>query len=102
MTDSELIEEFISVERTAGGVELLVRTIDWEGRPYDPVSKWEEGMSLPASASEMDIQEASFKLLENPSFFKRCIECAERNPLGWMHDNDICQRCAQESHGVVY
>jgi hypothetical protein len=37
-----------------------------------------------------------------PSYFATCEECGRRNPHGWMFDEQLCQACAEENHGVVY
>ena len=100
MTDTELIKEFIRVEKGESEVGLLVRTIDWEG--HTPFSIWEDAISLPATASDEDIQSASVRILDDPAYFRICTGCNERNPNGWMHDDKICQGCAQENHGIIY
>ena len=100
MTDSELIKEFIRVERNDSEVLLEVCKIDWEG--HTPFSNWENAISLPTTAADEDIQSASVGILNDPAFFRICEECNERKPNGWMHDGKICQSCAERNHGVIY
>ena len=100
MTDSKLIKEFITVEKSESGVHLLVRSIDWEG--HTPFSIWEEAISLPTTVSDEDIQSGSVRILDDPAYFRICTECNERKPNGWMHGYKICQSCAERNHGVLY
>ena len=101
MNDRELRKEFIRVERSEEKVEIFVREIRWEG-PHTPVSTWVIGSSLPATASEADVEKATARILEDDSYFQVCNECGERKPLGWMHDGRICQGCAVANHGIVH
>ncbi len=101
MTDSELINDFIRVEKTLAEIRILVREISWDG-PHTPISRWKNGASLSPTVSEADIQDALAGMLDDPSYFRRCTECGNRNPIGWMHDECICQGCAERNHGVVY
>ena len=101
MNDRELRKEFVRVERSEEKVEIFVREIRWD-EPHTPISTWAVGKSLPATASEAEIERATAGILEYDSYFQVCNECSERKPLGWMHDGRICQGCAQTSHGIVY
>jgi hypothetical protein len=42
------------------------------------------------------------EILDNEQYFKVCQECGKRKPRGWMHNDGICQSCAENNHGVVY
>ncbi len=101
MTDRELRKEFIRVERSEEKVEIFVREIRWEG-PHTPIHAWAVGKRLPATASEADVEKATARILEDDGYFKFCLECGERKPLGWMLNGSLCQECAQANHGVVY
>lgn len=101
MADSEFVEEFFRIERETQETRILVRMISWDG-PYTPVSKWVPGLTLSDDASATDVDEAISTLLQDPKFFCLCEECSERKPVGWMHDERICQGCASRNHGVVY
>ncbi len=100
MNDTELLKDFVRVERTGKQVQILVRKIRWEG-PHTPIHKWVVGKSLPNTASEAEIENAAARILENPLYFRTCAECNEKKPFGW-NDGSICQRCAEVNHGVVY
>jgi hypothetical protein len=36
------------------------------------------------------------------SKFRVCSMCVQRNPPEWMHDDEVCQRCAEQELGVVH
>ena len=101
MNDRELRREFVRVERTEERVQILVREIRWDG-PYTPISTWAIARTLPAIPSESEIENAVARILEDDRYFQVCNECGERKPLGWMHDESICQGCAEANHGVVH
>jgi hypothetical protein len=100
MNDRELRKEFIRIEKTQNEVQILVHEIRWEG-PHTPIHTWAVGKSLPATASEAEIEEATASILEDGGYFRACPECNEKKPFGW-NDGSVCQRCAQANHGVVY
>jgi hypothetical protein len=101
MADSELIEDFFRTERDVEATRILVRTISWHG-PHTPVSRWVKGATLSCEAAAPDVEKAVQALLRNPKFFAVCGECSERKPVGYMHDEIMCQGCASRNHGVVY
>ena len=100
MTNRELRKEFIRVEKTPNEVQILVREIRWQG-PHTPIHTWAVGKRLPDTASEVDVEKATARILRDDRYFRVCPECNEKKPFGW-NDGSICQRCAEESHGVVY
>ena len=101
MKDRELLDEFVRVARTEGGVRILVREIRWEG-PHTPVSTWVIARTLPATASETEVENSVVRILEDGDYFQVCNECGSRKPLGWMEGGGICQGCAEVNHGVVH
>ena len=101
MPDEELIKEFIRVEKAESEIKILVCMIEWES-PSEPISKWVVATVLAAETSESGVEDTTIAILDDSRFFRICTECGERNPIGWMHDEQICQSCAEENHGVVY
>ncbi len=101
MIDRELRKEFIRIETTQTEVQILVHEIRWDG-PHTPVSTWVIGKSLSDTASKSEIENATVGILRDDRYFRACLECGERKPLGWMQDESICQECAQANHGVVH
>jgi hypothetical protein len=101
MNDRELLEEFVRVERTESRVRILVREIRWDG-PHTPVSTWAISQDLPATATKAEADAAATSVLDDPQYFRTCLECGDRKPVGWMLDESTCQECAQTKHGIVY
>ncbi len=101
MTDRELRKEFIRIEKTQNEIQILVHEIRWQG-PHTPIHTWVVGKSLPDTASEAEIEEATAGILEDDGYFRVCNECGERKATGRMLDESICQGCAQTNHGVVF
>jgi hypothetical protein len=101
MTDRELRKEFIRIEKTQNEIQIFAREIRWDG-PHTPIHTWAVGKSLPDTASETEIENATVSILRDDRYFRTCLECGERKPLGWMLNESLCQECAQANHGVVY
>ena len=101
MTDAELLEEFTDVQKRPDGIAIRVCKITWAS-PSEPKTEWLTAAILPANATKADVVKARQDSLENKTYFAVCTECRARKPIGWMEDDNICQSCAQQNHGVVY
>lgn len=101
MNDKEIISEFIQVKKGNDGIQLLVRGISWP-HPHEPVSSWTVASVLPQTSSSQELDSKIQEILDNKQYFEICQACGERNPRGWMHNDSICQSCAEDNHGVVY
>lgn len=93
--------DFVRVERRDDSIRVLVGDVTWDG-PAHPSVDWTVWRELAVQASDQDVRKCVEELLASPAHFLQCEECGERNPLGWMHDECICQSCAERNHGVVY
>ncbi len=101
MNDTELLKEFVRIEKTQDEVQILVHEIRWQG-PHTPIHTWAVAESLPNTASESEIENATVSILRDDRYFRACLECGERKPLGWMQNDRSCQECAVVKHGVVH
>ncbi|MFT7620611.1 MAG: hypothetical protein ACI97A_004268 [Planctomycetota bacterium] len=97
MTDDELTEKFVRID----GLSLEVLMISWDG-PHSPISEWRQAETLEPDPSQAKIDRAVKAVLSNPNFFRVCYMCEQRNPVGWMHSEDVCQGCAENHLGVVH
>lgn len=79
----------------------MVRTIEWPS-PHTPKSRWVTACDFGPDATEHDVEVTIQKLLDDARFFGVCTRCGEKNPVGWMHSQTICQSCAERHLGVVY
>ena len=101
MNATQLSRRFIRVRDSGEHKTIQVLRITWY-EPSRPTSYWRTVVRLPPSASATAVVKARRALLKNPKHFGVCAECGERNPQGWMHDEALCQSCAEANHGVVH
>jgi hypothetical protein len=101
MTEAEVIAEFTKTTRRPDGIRIVVAFIDWPS-PAEPRTRWHVVTRLPTETPERNITAARNALLKNRRYFRLCNTCGETNPIGWMHDDHICQSCAEKDLGVVY
>ncbi len=99
MTDEEIKREFIRV--APSGRRVQVAMISWNG-PHTPSTEWVNFRSIPENTTPDEIEKAMNQALARKSYFLRCQTCKQLNPLGWMHDDRICQGCAERDLGVDY
>jgi hypothetical protein len=101
MKDEELLMEFVRKRYDDEVIVFFVCRIVWDGQ-HTPVKEWVPVSVLPVMSSPAEIEKAKRALLKRRRFFKVCEMCGERKPDGWMHDNEVCQSCAERELGVVY
>jgi hypothetical protein len=100
MSDKRLIKECIRVAREAGGIDVEVMTVSWDG-PATPVVEWERARTLPADADQELIDRSIADVLSDQKYFRICSECNKRQVVGYMMD-EYCQSCGSQNHGVVF
>ncbi len=64
--------------------------------------KWSKYKELPKDLTEADLNSAKDALLKNSKYFRTCHICNELNPTGWMHNDTMCQSCAETELGIVH
>ena len=96
-----MLQEFTRVRQRKDCVSVQVLWITWP-HPHEPKSHWHTVTNLPTDADRQSIAAERKKVLHNPRHFAVCEECQERNPVGWMLDEHICQSCAEKNHGVAF
>ena len=97
----DLRNDFIDVQHEQSRISIKVRKIHWDG-PHTPREEWVAYRELPAHAAADDVQAAIDIALDDPRLFRSCAHCGEKNPVGWMHSDTICQACAVTHLGIVY
>jgi hypothetical protein len=98
---AQISREYLRVRPAEKHLLLQVMQIAWPS-PGSPRTYWRTVSRLPVDASPAAIAKARRAALRNPKHFRVCQECGELKPSGHMHDDKICQSCAERSHGVVY
>lgn len=99
-TDDQRRAEFIGIERQAGAVHMRVM-ITWEGL-HTSSSRWVAGTELPNQAPVAGVEATVGALLDDPRCFGTWAICRQRQPVGWMHPDRVCQQCAERHLGVVH
>jgi hypothetical protein len=101
MTDEEITKDFIRVDRAEDGAEFFVCSISWD-EPHTPVASWSLVSTFAGEVTNERIEAEVSRILSDRKHFARCAECSDLNPLGFMHDEQICQSCAQGKHRAIY
>jgi hypothetical protein len=110
-------KEYIRIGASSEGLQLEVCSINWEGS-HTPVSNWvvvkrfdkvipdqERCYSIDSSVvalSAYELEKEISKVLKNSKYFQICGRCRTLNPVGHMHDDFMCQGCAERFGGIVY
>jgi hypothetical protein len=99
--DREVLAEFTRARADGDAIAVEVCEISWP-TPHTPELKWTEILRVRGEITEKEILKQRARLLQRRHFFKVCKTCGERKPVGWMHDQSMCQGCASQQLGVVY
>lgn len=97
--DHQLIEDFVRIKEYSDVIVIFVGDIHWSG--HEPSVEWVPLLALPIYTQPSKVQKQAASVLNRKRYFAVCQECAQRQPKGWMHDDDICHSCA-EKQGVIY
>ncbi len=101
MNHDRLIQQFTRVKAMPDGLRVECQVISWP-HPSRPSSRWKRVNTLPTGSTAEEIGAARRLLLQDSRFFGACGMCRERQPVGWMDSERVCQSCAAEHLGVVY
>jgi len=88
-------------------VSIAVFSIRWDG-PGEPTVRPKQLATLnwkrlPSATTMMTLHGLISAAIEiRRSKYRKCEKCEETIPPEWMHDEDICQSCAERHLGVVY
>lgn len=99
MTAAQLIEDYTRVHLAGGVFHFEVGIVSWRG--HRPETDWKSFRRWKREPTPAQIQLARARALKERRFFRTCGQCAETSNIGHMHDDRICQSCA-EKHGAMY
>lgn len=97
----------VIVRISGNKVSVALYTVRWE-TPYTPVVRpkplaalnWR---SLPGSTTMTTLHElVSAAVQMRRADFQKCSRCGETKPSESMHEDQVCQACAQRYLGVTY
>ncbi|HET7617818.1 MAG TPA: hypothetical protein VFK20_04855 [Vicinamibacterales bacterium] len=97
----------IIVRLTRATLTVWEYAVVWEG-PHTPVVRpiragsiaWRRLSNTHAFTAARALMDAAIE--SRLSKFGTCTHCGQRRPPESMHDDDVCQSCAQRDLGVVY
>jgi hypothetical protein len=101
MNDDELIAEFMRIRSEGDATLLEVALVKWRG-PDEPSLRWQRFHTWAGIPTTTEVEAAQRQALDDPSLFQHCDRCGERCNRGHMHNDHICQSCAERFLGVVY
>ncbi len=96
------LDRFFQCVENAKGWAFQVGVVDWGGRPHTPRLVWKTHQTWSALPDAAQLAEAKAAALSDARFFLTCQRCGEVNIEGHMHDQEICQGCAERHLGVCY
>lgn len=97
----------VIVRLTGATVTVAEYAVRWDG-PYTPVVQpveigvlnWETVSGDAAMRIVRTLIAAARETRQ--SKYSACQACAKSTPPEWMHDDEICQTCAERERGVVH
>lgn len=98
---TELFNDYTRSRTLEDKVVVDVQVIRWLSS-YEPQGVWVPVFELSCGAGTAAITEARNKLLAMPRYFQTCDCCQQLMAVGHMHDDGVCQGCAEKHLGVAY
>ena len=99
--DESILRQFVRISRDGDETVLSVMVITWDGPlTHTPQSAWVKIRHVPSAKTYL--KRLRRHALAHRRYFSICQECHERKPRGWMHNQNICQGCAQRLYYVIY
>ena len=95
------IRNHVRTRIDAGKVVVEVEVISWP-LPYRPESQWVKAAELSIEATPDEVDKSITRELTDRKYFRVCKDCGKKGPVGHMLEDDICHRCAETKHGVVF
>lgn len=102
LNDDEMFLKFTRARRSGAAIVLEVQVIRWTAGPHTPDTSWAEVERLAGDSTVAEIERRRRRLLQRRRLFRICSTCTERTPVGWMHDQHVCQGCAERTLGIIH
>lgn len=95
------LDHFFQCAENAGRWEFQVGVLTWEG-PHTPRIVWKTYRSWRSQPNADRLARARAAATKEPSFFRTCSRCRDLKNIGYMHDQQTCQGCAERYLGVIH
>lgn len=99
---SDYLDGFFRCHKQWAHWTFEVATVEWDGTPHTPRLSWTTFRRWIAEPNPQEILEARTAALATPRFFRTCTRCGELTNTGHMHDQRVCQGCAEKFLGVIH
>lgn len=99
--EAELLADFTRVIASDGEYCFEVGIVQWRSS-YESSLIWKRFRRWVRAPSAERVRAAQVKALQQRRFFQLCERCGERNNVGHMYSDEICQTCAERYLGVVH
>ena len=102
------VDDYIAWYPGEESIHLVVRVLEWGG-PSSAYDSWVIVQRFPMDTPRQEIQRAKESLVNDPTFFRVCVYCRKRLPVGYFNDDpdekeqdDCCMGCSASEFGVIY
>lgn len=95
------LNHFFRCVATQGVWKFQVGLVRWP-HPSTPTTNWITIRRWKTKPDQGRLSRSRTAAFADPRYFRACSMCHELNNAGHMHDDDICQGCAQNKLGVIY
>ena len=99
--EQALFDGLTRAQVQADGVQIEVGVISWP-TSHEPQLDWLPVAWLPAASSEADCYRARRRVLMQRRFFGVCKTCGRRRARGHMLSPELCHRCAEQYHQIIF
>lgn len=99
--DTDMVEWATRRVEVDGQTRVEVAVVLWEG-PHRPRTWWTEFEAWSEDPGEETVMAARRRALDESGCFAVCRMCGERNNVGHMFEDDVCQGCAERHLHVVF
>lgn len=97
--ETALLQDFTRLD--SEGASLQAAVVEWTSS-HTPTLRWHVFQTWGRSPEPDELEEAKQRALNDARFFRTCTTCRVLHNVGHMHDDHLCQACAEQHHGVIY
>lgn len=97
--ETETVDDYFRFQPADGRWVFEVARVEWP-HPHEPRLIWTPFRTWTQEPSAEQLLAARTGAIEQ--YFRTCAHCHELCNIGHMHDQQICQGCAQDILGILY
>lgn len=97
--EEDTVDEYLRFRQADGSWVLEVGRVEWP-HPHEPCLIWTPFRTWTREPRAEQVLAARTAAIEQ--YFRTCVHCHELCHIGHMHDQQICQGCAEGVLGIVH